>query len=643
MLRKNIAVLLLFFKATLQFTTVVIFAVGVGASNRREECKNFPSVIGYNTLEDLIFDIQNNGNENGDNTSRRKRQKQSKNRQLWRQRRRKRNLQESMDGNNKNDIKEESPLKPYADPNFDEIYRLCPDTVFTVVKAAIPIPRSNIHIQCGSDGSSRNNCIVSGGSVQLIIPFKDDDDGPIAIGNCLVSGVIFIGSTHLSIGAAASIRSNVRFEDCHWKSHSGTSTILVRAKSSYDDYMNNPSTQQPPKSNTQSPLTAAPSPRSSNSPTISTSSPTNVPTTTFPTFTAPLPTDIPTTYSPTVATPLPTGIPTTYLPTIATPLPTDILTTYSPTTTIPTSYSPTIPILKSEDSLLSAQTEPPLATSTSITTRPSTISTYPSSSPVDITDIFYEDESFTFSPTPSVINDGGDEQLSGADDDYDYLTGQNEVLSFDDNTVPAPVEATRSQCVEWCTTGTANWIIKCSFQASCGGCSECDYSDCLPWCDADADDWSVKCGYKNETCSACSICDDGTHRTLFPITSPSLASIAPTISMQEVGTQFLSDNDDDGNNTFDEEESVTAIERKRGKKDSKMLTRQEVHSQWQRNRERVHANAPKINRDQKKKRRRVDYGFKMLYNIKVLLEAATVVLEVCLLLPSRKIILVVAG
>jgi hypothetical protein len=77
-------------------------------------------------------------------------------------------------------------------------YILCPNRTYEIRSknknanngsAPIIIGRSNVHVLCGADGNSDNNCVLNGGEVQLAV--YDEFNIKHSVDNTLVQGVTF--------------------------------------------------------------------------------------------------------------------------------------------------------------------------------------------------------------------------------------------------------------------------------------------------------------------------------------------------------------------------------------------------------------------------------------------------------------------
>lgn len=90
-------------------------------------------------------------------------------------------------------------------------YEICPNTVVNVgfqeqglqyTNGSVPlvVVNPNLHVKCGSDGSSDNNCIVRGGDIQVIAPSQVDvpNTHPNAE-NFLIEGFTFEGASQLTM------------------------------------------------------------------------------------------------------------------------------------------------------------------------------------------------------------------------------------------------------------------------------------------------------------------------------------------------------------------------------------------------------------------------------------------------------------
>lgn len=102
-------------------------------------------------------------------------------------------------------------------------YVLCPDTTFNLANTfgddglaldgdnPIIIGRPNVHVLCGEDGMSQNNCTLKGGMIQLAI-FDEFEVGFVPATNAVVQGLTFVGAT--SVNVLANFYGAVTFQDC---------------------------------------------------------------------------------------------------------------------------------------------------------------------------------------------------------------------------------------------------------------------------------------------------------------------------------------------------------------------------------------------------------------------------------------------
>lgn len=98
-----------------------------------------------------------------------------------------------------------------------KVYTLCPNTVFHLGPTTTPgkqsplVARSNTHFLCGSDGSSANNCVLSGGESQF---WSNEDifDGESVATAVVVQGITFEDAQHVAILLESA--GEVTFIDC---------------------------------------------------------------------------------------------------------------------------------------------------------------------------------------------------------------------------------------------------------------------------------------------------------------------------------------------------------------------------------------------------------------------------------------------
>lgn len=126
---------------------------------------------------------------------------------------------------------------------------LCPGSKNTIAKPTdatfteflpgeqpLVISKPNVTIKCGESGESTNNCIITGGTVQIVAPQaitpSHPDNGTISVDGLFVKGVTFQGDLGFPDGGDLTISptaggslsiglftmgENVVFEDCIWE------------------------------------------------------------------------------------------------------------------------------------------------------------------------------------------------------------------------------------------------------------------------------------------------------------------------------------------------------------------------------------------------------------------------------------------
>jgi hypothetical protein len=108
-----------------------------------------------------------------------------------------------------------------ANPFSTNTYILCPDTVFKVgftdsqglccEDGELPLmARTNTKFQCGEDGSSENNCVLVGGTTQVLM-------NDLTFSETEATNVIFQGLTFVDAGMTASMPNqagDMTFLDC---------------------------------------------------------------------------------------------------------------------------------------------------------------------------------------------------------------------------------------------------------------------------------------------------------------------------------------------------------------------------------------------------------------------------------------------
>jgi hypothetical protein len=146
--------------------------------------------------------------------------------------------------------------------NVDIVYILCPNTVFNIgVDDANGVccvdgmarlnAKSRSHIKCGESGSSKNNCTLLGGQVQLL-------SQPQTFGEETTTGVVIQGLTFESaadMGAVLGSIGDVTFIDCIFKNHVNRAPVFVsyrgpsgtRRELPVDEHSNNNNNNSPPR------------------------------------------------------------------------------------------------------------------------------------------------------------------------------------------------------------------------------------------------------------------------------------------------------------------------------------------------------------------------------------------------------------
>lgn len=108
-----------------------------------------------------------------------------------------------------------------APPFSSNTYILCPDTVFTIGftdsqggccdDGDLPLmARTNTKYQCGEDGSSANNCLISGGTSQVLV-------NELVFAESEATSVVMQGLTFSDASMTASMPNqpgDVTFVDC---------------------------------------------------------------------------------------------------------------------------------------------------------------------------------------------------------------------------------------------------------------------------------------------------------------------------------------------------------------------------------------------------------------------------------------------
>jgi len=118
--------------------------------------------------------------------------------------------------------------------NATRTYRLCPDTKYNMLSSGgaevgdsvtehvheppIVIGRSNIHLICGADGKSSNNCILDGGYIQLIVHNEFDvPEEHLPASNAVVQGITFTGAISTNVLVQSTMPIHIKFHDCIFK------------------------------------------------------------------------------------------------------------------------------------------------------------------------------------------------------------------------------------------------------------------------------------------------------------------------------------------------------------------------------------------------------------------------------------------
>mmetsp|Transcript_10884 Transcript_10884/g.16207 ORF Transcript_10884/g.16207 Transcript_10884/m.16207 type:complete len:275 (-) Transcript_10884:1317-2141(-) len=112
--------------------------------------------------------------------------------------------------------------QPIREPPY--IYFLCPDTIYKPDEEGyyiLPLLDETYYF-CGSDGSSKNNCIIDGGFTQAQITPSHVEGYVKHITGFF--GIMFQGSNFVSIRAESSNEEMTSFSDCHWTGNTGFAT-----------------------------------------------------------------------------------------------------------------------------------------------------------------------------------------------------------------------------------------------------------------------------------------------------------------------------------------------------------------------------------------------------------------------------------
>jgi hypothetical protein len=95
------------------------------------------------------------------------------------------------------------------------VYTLCPKLGFDGSQQLTPLlPRT--YVVCGRKGSSTDECVIQGGSTQVLL-IDTASTSSISRRLFVLQGLTFFGSQDMSIAALASNSTRAEFIDCHWK------------------------------------------------------------------------------------------------------------------------------------------------------------------------------------------------------------------------------------------------------------------------------------------------------------------------------------------------------------------------------------------------------------------------------------------
>ena len=128
----------------------------------------------------------------------------------------------------------ESAESQVTDFSVERRYTLCPETTFTIGRqdffgtllyetgSHVIHLRPNLHIQCGDTGARSNNCVISGGTVQMdgTAFFVANSTGSTVLTNVKMTGLTFtnVEKYHVWIDQPG----DVTFRDCAFQVRSVT-------------------------------------------------------------------------------------------------------------------------------------------------------------------------------------------------------------------------------------------------------------------------------------------------------------------------------------------------------------------------------------------------------------------------------------
>lgn len=115
-------------------------------------------------------------------------------------------------------------------------YTICPNTILNGEEQLTPLLGASKFV-CGADGKSTNNCIIRGGTTQVLLIIDPTNDSYRMSSSLSISentfsnvyefhGITFEESTDISIAALASYNIRAQFVDCHWKVNKKKKTNL---------------------------------------------------------------------------------------------------------------------------------------------------------------------------------------------------------------------------------------------------------------------------------------------------------------------------------------------------------------------------------------------------------------------------------